>query len=62
MAHKVICGKEKHAEVAEQFLVKDSVVHNLLKKVHMDTSHLMKAFEDERAKAQAKQTTVEVAR
>ena len=62
MVHKVYIGKEKHAEVAEQFQVKDLVVQNLMKKVRQDKSYLKKTFEDEMDKAQSKKVTIEVAK
>lgn len=54
-------GKEKHAEVAEQFQVKDQVVYGLVDKVRRDKDYLKKTLEDERVKSLVKETTVEVA-
>lgn len=61
IVHKVLHGKEKHAEVAEQFQVKDSVVHGLVGKARRDKDYLKKTLEDERVKSLVKETTVEVA-
>ena len=45
--HKVIIDKDRHSDVAEQYRVKDFVVHDLMKKVRNKKDYLRSFLESE---------------
>ena len=47
LIHKVMIDKDKHSDVAEQYRVKDFVVHDLMKKVRNQKDYLRTYLEEE---------------
>ena len=47
LIHKVMIDKDRHSDVAEQYRVKDFVVHDLMKKVRSQKDYLKRFLEQE---------------
>lgn len=45
ICHQVMIDKDKHSDVAQQYRVKDFVIHNLINKVRKEKDYLRKRVE-----------------
>ena len=59
LIHRVMIHKDRHSDVAEQYRVKDFVVHDLVKKVRNDRDYLRSFIEQEDSKEDTKKTIIE---
>ena len=54
LIHQVMIDKDRHSDVAEQYRVKDFVVHDLMKKVRQQKDYLRTFLEEEDQKEDVK--------
>ena len=54
LIHKVMIDKDRHNDVAEQYRIKDFVVHDLMRKVRQEKDYLRTFLEEENYKKDVK--------
>jgi len=59
LIHKIMIDKYTHSAMAEQYRVKDRVVHDLMKKVRHEKDYLRKLLEQEEEKEEVKSTVID---
>ena len=54
LIHRVMIDKDRHNDVAEQYRIKDFVVHDLMRKVRQEKDYLRTFLEEENYKKDVK--------